>query len=409
MEVNVLLIDDDKLIHKIVSKSLETQFRLESAFDAVQGRESALNNKPDVILLDVEMPGQNGYECCELLKADPTTQDIPVIFLSAKTSIRERMLGYESGADDYLVKPFDAQELNAKLKIAAKYKSQRDNLETEVQAAQSTAMDVMTGNSELGLVMRFVEMTYGIRKLDTLAKQLLELTSNFGLKCSLLFDFNNQESTFSSSGILSPIEKELLSNCHNNSRFIDFGCRTIINYPKVSLLVKNMPLDDPEKYGRYKDVLPTVLGATDAKIRLMETNEMLTLQGEKTHLAFNNIRHSLHDLIKNMHSHQESASQSINTLSEFMQAKLPGLGLEEDQEEFILDSIEKTFNEVTDELANSKEVQITFVTVLKEMKTLVNELEQVIDATQQDVAFLQGAEVDLTDDEDGYQMDVELF
>jgi len=77
---------------------------------------------------------------------------------------------------------FDTVELIAKLKVSAKYKTERDSVKTEIKTAHNTAMDVMTGNSELGLVMRFVEMTYGIHQLDSLAKQLLELTFSLDLK-----------------------------------------------------------------------------------------------------------------------------------------------------------------------------------------------------------------------------------
>tara|TARA_Y100000034_G_C6893161_1_gene411311 strand:+ start:931 stop:2157 length:1227 start_codon:yes stop_codon:yes gene_type:complete len=408
MDIKVLLIDDDNFIHKVVRKAADGVFNVSHAFNGPEGIELAKTKLPDVILLDVEMPGQNGYECCEILKSTPETKDIPVVFLSGKTTLRERMLGYEAGADDYQLKPFDTVELIAKLKVSAKYKTERDSLKTEIQSVHSTAMDVMTGNSELGLVMRFVEMTYGIRQLDSLAKQLLDLTSHLGLNCSVLFDFNGKNHTFCSSGLLSPIEQELLESCRTNKRFIDFGCRTIINYPKVTLLVKNMPLHNAEKYGRFKDVLPTVLGATDAKMRLMETNDMLVKQGEKTHFAFTNIRHSLQDLVKSLHGHQADAGESIERLATNMQLQLPKLALEPDQEEFILDSITNTFDEVSEHLSNSNEVNITFVHILKEMKSLVGDLEGVISATQQDICFMQGAEVDI-DDEDGYQMDVELF
>lgn len=91
-----------------------------------------------------------------------------------------------------------------------------------------------------------------------------------------------------------------------------------------------------------------------------------------------------------------------------MQFELPKLALEPNQEEFILDSITNAYDEVSEHLSNSNEVNITFVHILKEMKSLVGDLEGVISATQQDICFMQGAEVDI-DDEDGYQMDVELF
>ncbi len=65
---------------------------------------------------------------------------------------------------------------------------------------------------------------------------------------------NNQELWYSSESAVSPLEKELIEMCDKEARFLDFGSRTIVNYPRVSLLVKNMPLDDMKRYGRVKDL-----------------------------------------------------------------------------------------------------------------------------------------------------------
>jgi len=109
----ILIIDDDKFVQKLISRLLSQQYNSECASDGDEGLEKAERLHPDIILLDVEMPGKNGYEVCDLLKNNNDTNDIPVIFLSGKTSIREKMLGYEAGAVDFLSKPCEKEELLA--------------------------------------------------------------------------------------------------------------------------------------------------------------------------------------------------------------------------------------------------------------------------------------------------------
>ena len=74
-------------------------------------------------------------------------------------------------------------------------------------------------------------------------------------------------------GAVCPLERELLEKHRDANRFVDFGHRTIINYPKVSMLIKNMPLDDAQLYGRYKDLFPHILEVTNAKVQNMEVSQ----------------------------------------------------------------------------------------------------------------------------------------
>jgi DNA-binding response OmpR family regulator len=109
---SLLLVDDDPDILGL----LQSQFRDEpfDVFTAGEG-ESAFNiirnEKLDLIVLDVNMPGLSGLEICRTLKADKNTQDIPIIILSARNEEIDRVLGLEFGADDYVTKPFNTQEL----------------------------------------------------------------------------------------------------------------------------------------------------------------------------------------------------------------------------------------------------------------------------------------------------------
>jgi len=109
---SLLLVDDDPEILTL----LQAQFKDEpfDVFTAPEGA-SALghirNQKPDLIVLDVRMPGLSGLEICRFLKADKNTREIPIIILSARSDEIDRVLGLEFGADDYVTKPFNSQEL----------------------------------------------------------------------------------------------------------------------------------------------------------------------------------------------------------------------------------------------------------------------------------------------------------
>jgi two-component system phosphate regulon response regulator PhoB len=109
---SLLLVDDDPDILGL----LKSQFRDEpfEVLTAADG-ESALNivraQKPDLVVLDINMPGLSGLEICRALKADKNTREIPIIMLSARNQEIDRVLGLEFGADDYVTKPFNTQEL----------------------------------------------------------------------------------------------------------------------------------------------------------------------------------------------------------------------------------------------------------------------------------------------------------
>ncbi|KID54973.1 chemotaxis protein CheY [Pseudoalteromonas luteoviolacea] len=282
----VLAIDDDKLIHHVIEQSLSQHCKLIHAKNGEQGLRLAIKYQPDIILLDVEMPGMSGFEVCERLKTGEHTADIPVMFLSSKSDISERMRGYNAGAADYIVKPFEGSELLARIKVLDDYRRQSVALKQDMQRAQITAEIAMTDSGDMGRIMRYVGQSYHAHDLTTLSEYFLEFFTPLNLEVALAFWYHNQAVFFSQEGAIQPIEQELLETNKEGSRFVDFGRRTIINYPKVSLLIKNMPTDDPALYGRFKDLLPHILEATNAKIKDMEVSEVALNKVEEIGLAF---------------------------------------------------------------------------------------------------------------------------
>ena len=121
----VLVVDDDDDMRTLADIQLQDEFEVLLAGDAKQGIELASSAEPDVILLDVMMPHMTGMEALTRLLADPDTKDIPVIFLSALTSVEDRVHGLEGGAVDYITKPFDVLELRARVNAAVRRSPRR--------------------------------------------------------------------------------------------------------------------------------------------------------------------------------------------------------------------------------------------------------------------------------------------
>jgi DNA-binding response OmpR family regulator len=109
---NILVIEDDDIVARTIERSLRgEEFRVDLASSGVEGLKAARRNRPDLIILDVIMPGMDGYAVCREIRADPVLTAIPVLFLTAKIKDEDKITGFNVGADDYLCKPFNIDEL----------------------------------------------------------------------------------------------------------------------------------------------------------------------------------------------------------------------------------------------------------------------------------------------------------
>ena len=113
----ILIIDDEEDLIELARYNLEQEgFQVQGALDGESGLNIAVKEQPDLVLIDLMLPGIDGLEVCRSLRANSSTASIPVIMLTAKSAESDRIVGLELGADDYVTKPFSPRELAARVK-----------------------------------------------------------------------------------------------------------------------------------------------------------------------------------------------------------------------------------------------------------------------------------------------------
>lgn len=410
LENHVLVIDDDKFIHKFVSKAVDDKFNVSFAETGRAGIEKAKALDPDIILLDVEMPGINGYEVCDVLKQDEFTRSTPVIFLSGKSEIREKMIGYEVGGVDFVTKPCEDEELIAKLMVHSTSKKQNQLLERQAKSASKAAHAALTDNSLQGKIVQFVDELQEIHSFELLSEHIFRLAKSFSLKCCLLVQSAEQNYFFSSSSAVTPIEKDLMvALLMKGKRFHDFGIRTQINYPRLALLIKNMPLNHREEYGRIKDLLPAALNAADARVQTLDTENALRNQSDSLNIVLENINNTLFKLSGQLTENQNKIISTLKSMLAELEAKLPHMGLEDDQEAYLLERIDQAVSETLNHNKQSTSIKSSYATISRLLKHVADQQKNLLDAIFNTPNKQQEVTSSPQQQESSGDSDVELF
>jgi len=138
---NILVIEDDAIVARTIERCLRgEEFRVTVANNGVDGLKVARRHVPDLVILDVIMPGMDGYAVCREMRNDPILADVPILFLTAKVKDEDRITGFRAGADDYLCKPFNLDELILRVRAILKRTYERPKSSSDNQATKPLSL-----------------------------------------------------------------------------------------------------------------------------------------------------------------------------------------------------------------------------------------------------------------------------
>jgi phosphoserine phosphatase RsbU/P len=144
-ECRVLLVDDAKTNLDILLEGLKAEYKLSVALNGGMALQLAEHIHPDLILLDIVMPGIDGYEVCRRLRAMPQMADVPIMFLSSLEDVQDKTRGFEAGGNDYLTKPFEMLEVKARVRSLLKAKAYGDAIKEQIAQDLRVAREIQMG------------------------------------------------------------------------------------------------------------------------------------------------------------------------------------------------------------------------------------------------------------------------
>ena len=159
----LLIVDDLPENIKVLGNSLQRdEYLISFATSGAQAIDMAMRNELDLILLDIMMPGMDGYEVCERLKAEDRTRHIPIIFITARTDKRDIVRGFEAGAVDYITKPFNVAELIARVQTHLDLRHSKHTIQNQAEELAWTNKRLMKKNQKLEQALAEIETLKGL-------------------------------------------------------------------------------------------------------------------------------------------------------------------------------------------------------------------------------------------------------
>ncbi len=337
----IMIVDDEPLNVTILETLLEDSYTLLSCFNGQQCLDQVESFAPDLILMDVNMPGIDGIKTCRRLKEQPMTQEIPVIFVSALTRPEDRLAGYQAGGEDYIPKPFEEAELRTKIELALANKLRIEEFKRNSQDAMQAAMTAITNAGEIGTVLQFFRDSFMIRTYPELAQRLTHAVRDYGLSCATLISLpDKRQFRCTTSGAVKPLMFQALETLRDKDRIFDFDYRTAFNFTNISFLILNMPTHNMDYYGRLKDHLALLGEGAQAAINAILIDESLQKQSEERQKAVETLTQTMTLFEQRQREIQFTSSNIMHTMQSEIETLFNRLGLTDQQESFINRTIE---------------------------------------------------------------------
>lgn len=332
-KVNV--VDDDPVVLEIIRAILEPDCQIATFPNAEDCHACLASIKPDLFLLDISLPGMDGYAFCRMIKDDSALRSIPVIFVSGHDTIEERIKGYDAGGEDFIVKPFAPEELLRKVKVSQSIISNQRSLAGQLEDAEMLSSLVMASMDETGILLQFMSKLIAMESTEEIAVGLLELLQRYRLSGVVQTRLDNDVQTLSNAGKNLPLEVSVIEHVRNQGRIFEFRQRSVHNFERVTLMVNNLPLDDPDYCGRLRDHLSVAAQGVDSRLQALQTEATNQRTQSGILSALESVGDTIMELGEANKRDSDDSTKLVVDLQETLLNSFYRLGLTDNQERFL--------------------------------------------------------------------------
>lgn len=353
--LTIFAVDDDPAARMIVNFELDDPAFRVREFEDARSCLAALGENPDVLLLDVEMPSMNGIELCRAIRA-AGHGEAQVIFISAHDDLDTRLAAYDAGGNDFMVKPYAPEELVRKVRVAERALAEMQGWSSQASFARQAAFTAMSSMGEMGAVLEFMRRSFSCPSPDALAEACFQALGQYGLQGLLELEEEGMSRCYSSLGACSALESSILGHTRTLQRIFQFHDRLAVNYPHFTLLVMNLPLDDPERVGRLRDHLAILAEAGEARMAAMAGEAGRLAQARGIGDAMADLTEALRVVEARKGENRIHALEATNLYMEELDRAFVHLGLSGNQEATLAAMARTAMNRIVDLLGEDKEL-----------------------------------------------------
>ena len=370
--LTLFVVDDDPATRMIALHELEgLPFRM-LEFDSADACLAAMDLNPDVLLLDVEMPGMDGIALCRKLR-DEGNDHARIIFVSAHDDLDTRLAAYDAGGNDFIAKPFAPEELARKVRVAERLLSARSELQAQASFAQQAAFTAMSSMGEMGTVLEFMRGSFACGDLESLARALQETLGQYGLRSLISLRQGARVHYFCAQGGCTELEASILKQSAGLQRIFQFRDRLAVNYPNVTLLVLNLPLDDPDRVGRMRDYLAILAEAAEARLAALASETQRQSQDQGIRQAVTELTRALSQVEERQEAVRFRSLEATNAYMNQLDQAFIHLGLTEGQESALVTMAREAMSRIGELLGEEKALGGQLRGVTDQLRDLVGQ------------------------------------
>jgi CheY-like chemotaxis protein len=361
-----LLIVEDDTTSQLMLKSMLAKYELTIVDSGEAGIEAAKEDH-DLIILDINLPGIDGYETCQQLREAEKTKLTPIIFLTVCTDLDDRLRAYGVGGNDYISKPFDITELLSKIQFHCEMVDANKKVNQEISDTRRMLMDVQTSAAKIQSISRFIQTTLFCHDIDSLYSHFFKTAHEMGLECILRIESKTGTETRSSNHGISTLEREILDMSANMRHIHSFGNdRAIYRWSSATLLTR--------KVGDMVDTLAIFMDALEAGIKAVDNESRLLQKIDELGNNNSKVRDRVSDLFIIMSTEIREAILKLGLIS----------ALDVDDEDKLSDLIDVFSKRIDIELQQLNQNNTAMQQLVTDLRTPPPELESLLLTDQDD-------------------------
>ncbi|WP_137937138.1 response regulator [Chitinivorax sp. B] len=346
--LNVFIVDDDAILREILCEALAERYKIFS-FESAQSCLAHMRQlQPDIVLLDLHLPDLDGLELCRQIRRHHPVSDMPIMFVSGDDTMDARLAGYEAGAQDFILKPISNEELLRKVAVMELFLRDQRNLKEQAGFAQRTAFTAMSGMSDLGIIIEFMRVSFTCRTAEEVGHAVLNALSQWALQGALQIHQGGREINLNSANSNSPLESSVLNHARSMGRIFQFRRYIVFNYGDLTLLVTNMPLEDPEHCGRIRDNVAILAEGADARLIAIQGEQIRERQAYGIESALAKLERSLEEIRHAYAAEKMRQTELIMHMHRDLSNMLVHFGLTDDQESNLMHQIAQYLHALQD-------------------------------------------------------------